>query len=169
MNSFGLRLMHREAMRRLDDAEAFQAVRPDSDAGYLLKLLALELLLKFVRHTSAPDQVKAFGHSYDQIFAALPGSVQTKLLALAGERIGPSGLTEPGPILRDWSGNFIALRYPYEKYQDDTAEQYAQRGEDWIAAGASNEEAVFRFHPEELLGMLYALRLEADERLVGLS
>lgn len=71
-------------------------------------------------------------------------------------------------MLADWSHNFVALRYPYEKFLNDTAEAYLKRGDDWHAAGSPLETADFRFHPEELLGMLHALRVEAERRFAEL-
>jgi hypothetical protein len=55
-------------------------------------------------------------------------------------------------LFATWSKNFIALRYPYEKYEGFTEEQYRARGEAWLAAGADPAAADFTYHPEELNG-----------------
>jgi hypothetical protein len=94
--------------------------------------------------------------------------VQSRLLGLAGERIGPSGLFDQNKVFADWTANFDGLRYPFEKYENDTAQEYEDRVNRWLSEGARLEDATFRFHPEELLGMLYALRIEAGERLLKL-
>jgi len=75
MATHWLRLMYREASERLDDAEALKRVRPDSNASYLLALIAFELLLKFTAYTAEPANVarkKSFRHDYKKIFDALP-------------------------------------------------------------------------------------------------
>lgn len=46
--------------------------------------------------------------------------------------------------------NLVNLRYPYEKYEGLTEKEYLALGEDWVKAGASLEEAHFRYFPEEL-------------------
>ncbi|MGP8446432.1 hypothetical protein [Burkholderia vietnamiensis] len=168
MKTHWLRLMYREALERLDDVEALRGVRPDSNASYLLELIAFELLLKFTAYTAEPANIerkKSFRHDYKKIFDALPPTVQSRLLALAGERIGPSGLSDRDKVFADWTANFDGLRYPFEKYEDDTAGEYEERGSTWLSEGGLLEDATFRFHSEELFGMLYALRIEAKERL----
>jgi hypothetical protein len=172
MKAHWLRLMHREALERLDDAAALRRVRPDSNASYLLELIAFELLLKFVAYTAEPENIerkKSFRHDYRKIFDALPLDVQNRLLASAGERIGPSALSDRDRVFADWTANFDGLRYPFEKYECDTAEEYAARGNQWLSEGGCLEDAVFRFHSQELFGMLYALRIEAQERLQQLQ
>ncbi|WP_157977859.1 hypothetical protein [Paraburkholderia kururiensis] len=82
-----------------------------------------------------------------------------------GERIGPSALSDRDKVFADWTANFDGLRYPFEKYEDDTAGEYEERGSTWLSEGGSLEDATFRFHSEQLFGMLYALRIEAQERL----
>lgn len=168
MKTHWLHLMYREASERLADAEALRAVRPTSNASYLLELIAFELLLKFIAYTSEPGNIerkKSFRHDYRKIFDALPPSVQSRLLALAGERIGPSRLDDREAVFADWTANFDGLRYPFEKYENDTAGEYEQRSREWLAEGGHMEKATFRFHSEELFGMLHAVRIEAEERL----
>ncbi|RQS26807.1 MULTISPECIES: hypothetical protein [unclassified Burkholderia] len=165
-------LMYREAFERLDDANALKRVRPDSNAYYLLELIAFELLLKFVAYTSEPGNIqrkRSFRHDYVRLFGALPEPVRDRLLRLAGERTGPSELVNYVRVFSDWKANFDGLRYPFERYENDTAEEYEERGRRWLADGAQTEDAVFRFHPQELLGMLHALQVEARERLLNLS
>ncbi len=168
MTPHALRLMYREAIERFDDVQALRTIRLSSNGSHLFELLAFELLLKFVHNTAVPESGLARGHRYHEIFAALPQELQVDLLRVAGERIGPSDLRDHVPVLADWSHNFVALRYPYEKYLNDTAEAYLKRGDEWHAAGSQLETADFRFHPEELLGMLHALRGEAERRFAEL-
>ena len=161
-----MRLMLKEALQRLDDAEVLHqsiGFTSRTDSVHLLKLLGFELLLKLV-YEVALNKKSNHGHDYKKIFEHLPQSLQSKLLTLASQRIGPSALTEnSSSILKEWSANFIALRYPYERYESLTEEQYTELGEQWIAKGASLNDATFRFYPEELFGMLHALRLVAEK------
>lgn len=166
MSTLRLRLMHREALQRLMDAEVLHsasAVDAPSGSVHLLRLLGLELLLKLV-HEVVLHKKSKHRHAYEEIFQALPPDLQSRLLKLTGERIGPSALSkDPISVLKEWGRNFIDQRYPYERYDSLTEEQYAALGKHWINSGASIENATFRYHPEELFGMLYALRLVAEE------
>lgn len=144
----------------LERASQFDA---RSDSVHLLQLLGLELFLKLV-HEVVLQKKPNYGHAYQKIFEALPGPIQGKLLNLVGDRIGPSALSnDASSILKEWGENFIALRYPYERYESLTEEQYAALGEQWVAKGGPIDEATFRYYPEELFGMLYALRLVTEE------
>lgn len=161
MNLLKLKLMRREGMGRLQDADALSGLqdgRGSSDSHYLLRLLAFELLLKCLCLASGCDAGKVRGHKYGALFEILPEPTRAELLRLAIERLGPSGLTKNlKQVFADLSANFIDLRYPYEKYEDLDERRYIELGHDWIAAGAPLETATFRFHSEELFGLNYAL------------
>ena len=155
MHTFRRDLMLRESDSRLQSADLLRTAGDDSDSAYLLRLLGFELLLKVIFEdslgVSAPKH-----HRYAEIFAALPQDAQAKLVRLAGERIGPSALaSDPIQVLTELGANFIGIRYPYDKYAGMSAAEYAQAGSDWVAAGAGLQSAVFRYHPEELLGLTY--------------
>jgi hypothetical protein len=158
--------MYREAQQRLDDAErlsnAFE-IGEHSDSPYLLELLGLELLLKLIYEVNS-GKPSSHKHEYEKIYNDLPSGIQERLINLAGEWIGPSGLNDrTDEILKEWGKNFIALRYPYEKYKGFSEEQYRKLGTDWLASGGELEKATFRYHPNELRGMLHALRTVANE------
>jgi hypothetical protein len=166
MNMLKLRLMYQEALQRLQDADTLSDAMAlgvvGSDSPYLLKLLGLELLLKFVFESVLRKPGR--GHEYEKLFGELPQPLQTRLLSLAGERIGPSALVgNHEAILQEWGQNFIALRYPWERYAALSEEQYSNIGEAWVSKGAPLAEAMFRYHPEELCGFLAALGLVAQE------
>lgn len=161
MNTLRLKLMRREGLGRLQDADTLSGL-PDSEgtsnSHYLLRLLALELLLKSLCLASGCDAKKVRGHSYGILFKMLPEPTKDELLRLAIERLGPSGLTDNlEQVLADLSANFIDMRYPYEKYEGLDERSYIELGEEWIAAGAPLETATFRFHSEELYGLNHAL------------
>ena len=160
MTDFYLTLMHREAIRRLEDAEF---LRNRGDSAHLLSLLGLELLLKLV-HEVVVGKKTSHRHQYHLIFHDLPLETQKEILERAHDRIGPSALdTNTSVILKEWGNNFISLRYPYEKYEGLTEAEYHQKSEDWIQAGAPLEEATFRYFPEELFGIIEALKQMTNE------
>ena len=165
MNKLRLRLMYKEGLQRLRDAETLSeamALGEQSDSPYLLSLLGLELLLKFVFEAVLCKPGR--GHEYEKLFNELPSDIQARLLCLAGERVGPSALAKNHEsVLQEWGQNFIALRYPWERYTTLTEKQYLSAGNEWIAKGAPLEDATFQYYPEELVGFLAALRLVAAE------
>lgn len=154
-------LMLQESEKRYASAELLAAAGDSSNSPYLLRLVGFELLLKVVVEQST--QAEAHGHKYQDLFALLSPQHQSDVLRIAGERIGPSALaTDHVGVLADLGSNFVKLRYPHEKYGHLTPQEYAQVGPAWIAAGAKLEHADFRYHPEELLGLTYALRQVAN-------
>lgn len=165
MNKLRLRLIYEEALQRLRDADVLsdaQALSESTDSSYLLRLLGLELLLKFVHESILLSPGR--GHEYEKLFSRLPADMQSRLLSLAGERIGPSGLASNHDlILREWGQNFIVLRYPWERYEGMSEEGYSRLSGEWVANGAQLENAKLRYYPEELVGLLAALRIVASE------
>lgn len=152
--------MYREALRRLEDA---QVLAGRGDSAHLLSLLGFELLLKLVHEVSTGKKT-SHGHRYHLIFSDLPKATQTEILERAGNRIGSSALnTSAVDVLKEWGTNFISLRYPYERYEGVSEEEYRKLGSEWVEAGAPLEEASFRYFPEELFGMIDALRNIAFE------
>ncbi|UJB19193.1 MULTISPECIES: hypothetical protein [Lysobacter] len=156
------KLMLQESEKRLASAQLLRSSQDDSDSAYLLELLAFELYLKLVMER-ATQSTAPFHHHYDKIFDSLPRNTQDEILRLAGERIGPSALSNNHlGVLRDLSSNFVGLRYPYEKYSKISEQEYAAIGANWIASGARTSEADYRYHPEELFGLAFALRQLAN-------
>lgn len=157
--------MHEEALQRLRDAETLSeamGLGEQSDSPYLLRLLGLELLLKVVFESVLHKP--AHGHKYEELFTELPNDLQARILSVAGERIGPSALVgNHASVLKELGQNFIALRYPWERYATLSEEQYSRIGSEWLAKGAPLAEATFRYHPEELVGILAALQVIVAE------
>ncbi len=155
------KLMLQESSKRFDSSELLKASGDDSDSAYLLQLIGFELLLKVVVEISINSPVH--GHKYQDLFNKLSRREQEDILRIAGERIGPSALsTNHVGVLTDLGSNFVELRYPYEKYGLLTQDQYTQAGASWIAAGAKNADADYRYHPEELFGLTFALKQLAN-------
>ena len=156
------KLMLRESESRLSSARLLRFTSDSSDSAYLLELLAFELLLKLVMERATQSAAPTH-HHYDTIFGNLPQETQAEVLRLAGERIGPSALSSDHlGVLKDLRSNFVLLRYPYEKYSNMSEVEYAAVGDSWIANGARTSDADYRYHPEELLGLTFALQQLAN-------
>ena len=155
------KLMLQESAKRFRSSEILRSSGDDSDSAYLLELIGFELVLKVVVEQST--QAIAHGHIYKDLFGQLPSELQTEILRIAGERIGPSELgSNHVGVLADLGSNFVKLRYPYEKYDHMTQQEYAQVGVAWIVAGANTADADYRYHPEELFGLTFALQQVAN-------
>lgn len=168
MDHLRLLLMHREAVRRLSDARLLVEADPlgsrRADSDHLLELLGLELLLKFLFEFEHFRKADEFGHNYKDIFSALRPETQARLISLCGERIGPSAFTQDATnILAEWGRNFVGLRYPFERYKGFSEEKYAAASARWLKKEAKLVSATFKFYPQELNGVLYALQTIANE------
>jgi hypothetical protein len=164
--AFQVKLMAKEANRRVEDADRLQGSFSSSDSGYLLRLLAFEILLKTtIRiHGSAPLK----SHSYLQLFKSLPTDVQSRLISLARDRVaGSADYSNLDRLLETFAKNFVDLRYPYEKYEGLSEETYLARGADWLATGAPLSDADFVYYQEELYGLIFALMSELVSWLNG--
>lgn len=152
----------------LADAELLAAIfEKRSDGDYLLKLLGFELLLKTV---SLIHGGRTQGHRYDVIFKALPAGVPDRIVRAAGEHMTTSADYSDVPrLLATFEKNFVALRYPFEKYDDLTAEEYRELGEEWVERGGLEADATFTYHPEELHGLIHALDEEVGRWLDSTS
>jgi HEPN domain-containing protein len=160
-----IRLMSGEATKRLTDA-ALLSSSPSShsNSAYLLTLIAFELLLKAALRVNGLTPSR--NHSYRELFASLPPGVQRRLRSAAATRMSTAAsFSDLDGLLDTWSRNFIGLRYPYEKYEGLTGEQYHARGEAWLAKGAPEAKADFVYRPDELYGMVFALQQEIESWL----
>ena len=153
--------MLEQAERLFSDAERLaQAVptRPSSNSPHLLSLLGFELLLKLVYELMNGERAPQH-HKYKALLANLPPAVRGEIEKQARIRVGPAAFEfELDSILDDWTTNFVALRYPYERYSEMSEDEYKHRGPDWVARGAKLDEADFRLHPEALFGMIESLK-----------
>ena len=157
--------MAASASARLADADVLeQSLRTASDSGYLLRLLAFEILLKALVRINGITPEKS--HSYLDLFHALPDTVQDRVVARATDRMSTSATYASLTDLLDTFGtNFTALRYPYEAYESVSAGALKGAGKAWVAKGAPDSEATFAYHPEELTGLIFALTGEVHDWL----
>lgn len=154
--------MLQEVRKRLNAAEVLDSADDESDAAYLLRLISFEILLKLLMELHGINPGRT--HLYADLFNRLPKEVQAQLLEMTGERIGASALDrEHGKVFEDLGSNFIQLRYPYDQYKDMNEAQWRALGTDWQARGCGLNEAVFRYWPEELFGLIYALQRMVEE------
>jgi len=161
--TFQIRLMAREAAKRSADSATLSTTiaGAGSDSAYLLELLAFELLLKATLQINGKRPPTT--HAYSRLFALLPSSTQSRLRDTAAARVGPDvDFSNLDRLLDTWGQNFISLRYPYEKYEGLTEEQYRARGEAWLRNGAAEEAADFVYYPEQLHAFTHALQTEVD-------
>ena len=176
MENLRFRLMHEEALKRLQDAEILEDARllrelsdfplldsSSSDSAYLLRLLGFELLLKLIYEFVLGKEAEN-KHSYEKFFGELPQELQDRLLSLAGASVGPTKLaSEHMTVLQELGKNFVGLRYPWVRYANLTEADYSRISAEWYSKGMLDEEATFRFHPDELTGLLAALVKVANE------
>jgi hypothetical protein len=148
------------ASERLADADLLeQSPQATSDSGYLLRLLAFEILLKALLAVKGVAPPK--NHSYLELFDLLPRTVRERVLASAAERMSTSADYSPlAELLDTFAINFVALRYPYEAYESVSGDARKAAGKGWVAKGAPDSEATFVYYPEELRGLNYALTNE---------
>jgi hypothetical protein len=158
--------MLREARRRLADSETLSRSATSFDSGYLLRLLAFEILLKCLVSLTGGRPGKT--HEFKKHFDLLPKHVRDSVVQRAIDRMSTSAnYSAIDSVLSDLNSNFVGLRYPYEKYSDLTEEQYKQLGRDWVAKGMPLSEATFRYHPEELFGLVHGIEQEIEHLLAN--
>jgi hypothetical protein len=66
-----------------------------------------------------------------------------------------------------YKNNFVRLRYPFEAYKKMNESEYIEYGKLWVKLGAPIEEAEFQYYPEELYGLIKALREEVEKYLAN--
>lgn len=79
-------------------------------------------------------------------------------------RNGPlPGYARLTDLLGTYSDNFIGLRYSFEPYEGKTDEEVREAAAAWMAMGAPENRATFALYPEELFGLIEALRETLSE------
>lgn len=146
-----------DARRRLHDADLLsQTFRSASDSPALLQVLALEILLKTAQLVALGKYKRS--HGYWALWTSLPPSVQSSVLAVAGQRYpGHADLSRLQALLEDWEFAFTRGRYYFERYEGYTLSEQREVGEYWVTLGAPESEAEVRYHPMELSALAHGL------------
>lgn len=165
MQELQIKLMYSEARNRLRDAEILSTnIKTKSDSGYLLELIAFEILLKAVALIHCNRYKR--NHGYKCLYETFPERLQSKILEEAN-KWSDVFLTKERilELLEEYENNFIRLRYPFEAYKNMSETDYVEYGYFWEGLGAPENEAEFQYHPDELYGIIKALMLEVESNL----
>lgn len=156
MNDHVARMLS-DAKDRLNDADILaQSLHTASDSTSLLRILALEVLLKAAQ-LAAMGRYKR-SHNYSALWQALPPTAKASVLDVANQRYPDhADLSNLDVLLQDWEYAFTKGRYYFELYENYTLEQQRQLGELWVSLGAPEHEAEVRFHPFELQALTEGL------------
>lgn len=123
----------------------------------VLSVLTFEILLKCVYLIDLNEQPN-FGHDYLKGWNCLPPASRQNILECAKDRYGPDAdLSDLPAVLKDFKIVFLRARYSYEKNQDQSDREVEQKGWKWEEAGAPLNTADFRFRPDELSALVFAL------------
>jgi hypothetical protein len=121
----------------------------------VLRLLAFEVLLKAVLVLERGEFYRS--HSYKDQWGSLSQTTKDELNRLAVYRWPGEGEYFTETNLMGLERAFLTCRYHYEPNLGRTPEEARQVGEDWVARGASLEEAEIRGYGQELVPMNFAL------------
>ena len=146
-----------EAEGRLCDAEILsRSLAATSDSAELLRILALEVLLK--TWLCAKSVKLRRNHNYRGLWDAFEQDAQDSVL-LGAAVVDPGRLSAATvPILlSNWETVFKKARYYYEFYEDYSLHEQHELGQFWISIGAPESEAEVRYFPEELRALTHGL------------
>lgn len=151
-----------EAKARMADADIIgESLHQHSDSQSLLRILALEVLLKAVELKTTGSITRS--HRYLEIWRRLPSEVQAEVIKLGTERYaGHVDLSYPEKLLCNFEWLFTSARYGYEFYEGTPDEELHAIGQEWIARGSPTEEADIQYRPTELAGLSFGLLSVAE-------
>lgn len=159
------RMRTEAAIRMADSADLSSRAARQSDSAYLLELLAFEILLKALYRIHVGDP--GSNHKYDELYENIPVTVRGQVEAAARHARPTGAYVELTDLLKCLGRNFVALRYPYEKYFEMSEAEYLARGDEWIARGALSEEADYVYYSVELNGLTQGLLGQIDAWLTA--
>lgn len=157
--------MFEEAIARINDANILAgSMKTASDSSALLQILGFEILIKCAIRLSG--QSPKHHHVYSKLWLALPGYAQKEILKTAKERSpGHTDFSDINKLLLCYQFVFEKARYHYELYEGWTPQEMVEFGKLWEELGASVDEAVVVYHPEELFCLIEALKAYIEPRL----
>src|SRR5882672_4273985 len=118
-----------DAQARLNDAGVLaSSLRATSDSVSLLRILALEVLLKAAQLATLGKYHPT--HNYTALWAALPETVRASILTTAEHRFpGHADLSDLEVLFGDWKFAFTKGRYYFELYENSTLKEQEEVGE----------------------------------------
>ncbi len=141
--------MVREAKGRLHDASLLSTCVTHGNSDALLRVLALEILLK-ATHVHEVGRYPRV-HDYACLWRLLSEPVRSAILARGhGRDPGRLSNKDLDLLLRDWQVVFTQSRYYFELYENYTLQEQQELGEFWLELGAPVAEAEIKYHPLEL-------------------
>jgi hypothetical protein len=156
--------MHDHVQRMLSEAQAYlhdatvleQSLDARSSAPSLLKILAMEILLKAAALAYSGKYSRT--HKYVALWNDLPENVTSATLAVARARYpGHADLSDIERLLANYEHIFTKVRYHYELYESYSLTEQRDLGEYWVQLGAPVAESVVHFQPMELSALLAGL------------
>lgn len=162
MNDHIARMLN-DAEERLHDAEILATSLTGGSSSSLLRILALEVLLKAAQYAEFGRYQPT--HKYFDLWKSLPENMRTNVLAIAAERFADHvDLADVEALMNDWHHAFTKGRYYYEIYEGCSYAEQRALGESWLARGAPDHEAAVRFHPMELSAITEGLMAVIESR-----
>ena len=148
-----------EADDRLSDAAVLgESLRDQGNSQSLLRILALEILLKAAQLQATGHITRS--HRYIELWAAIPEGARQQVLTAASLRYpGHVNLGNTEKLLCVYEWLFTKARYGYELYEHMSLEEQAELGDEWIARGAPVDEADIQYFPMELSALIHGLLL----------
>ncbi|MFN9091471.1 MAG: hypothetical protein ACK5V0_08260 [Alphaproteobacteria bacterium] len=146
-----------DAEARLHDASLLDGCASRaSDAPALLRVLALEVLLKAAQALESGRYTRT--HDYACLWRSIGSNGQASVLQHAEQSIPGCLLGKDiDLLLRDWAFVFTRSRYYFELYEKYTLEEQEELGRLWIALGSPEAEAEVRYHPREIRALCAGL------------
>lgn len=170
MDILKIKLMYREAKAFLYDSELLSNKFPPaaSDANYLLRILSFELLIKCLSSVLGIQIGKR--HNYKDLFSNLPKVIRDEIINDAEQNYaGHVDYSNLNLLLITFEDQFVKLRYPYEYYEGLTEGEYKKIGEKWAENGMPLEQAIIRYYPMELKGLIDAIKNILEREIVSRS
>ena len=128
MNEHVARMLS-DAQDRLNDADVLaESGRAASNSASLLRILALEVLLKAAQWASLGRYKRS--HAYSALWDALPATARAAVLSVAKQRFpGHADFSSLGALFKDWEYAFTKGRYYFELYENYTLQEQRELGE----------------------------------------
>jgi hypothetical protein len=152
-NTDHIQRMLADAKARLNDADILaQSLNRASDSQALLRILALEVLLKTTQFIC--NGKYKYNHKYVDFWLELPEYARTQIIEAAQLVFpGHSNLSDIEKLLRAYEFVFTKARYYFEFYKNYTLAEQQELGEYWVEIGAPEKEAEVQYFPMELTAL----------------